>query len=214
MCCINSQAGCPFVFCCCIVPWDVFEPAICWCWLFLCECNTEVCIHGFVYFFQYVWHLQCCLANNMLCFFFSVISLWNFILRFSTLFCLGSLFLNFMLDSGYPRNVSHSGQIGSIPREKTMSFVQRFIIRNSATVLHLNQNLSSAMWFGQCYVSSKLQPLTVNFCSIIFTYFCFVIRYNLFLLSSTSCRDRDKLRNKRTRSGWNYTKSIATLLFV
>lgn len=48
-------------------------------------------------------------------FFFFVISLWSFILRFSTLFYLGvTLFLNVVLDSAciplcYPHNVSHSG---------------------------------------------------------------------------------------------------------
>lgn len=124
MCRINSQADCPFVFCCCVVLQDLFEPAICWCWLFLCVCNAEACkiykaIRLCIFFFPYVWHSQCCLAKDVLWvfsfFFFFVISLWSFILRFSTLFYLGvTLFLNVVLDSAciplcYPHNVSHSG---------------------------------------------------------------------------------------------------------
>lgn len=96
MCRINSQADCPFVFCCCVLLRDLFEPAICWCWLFLCVCNAEACkIYKTMglcifFFFPYVWHSQGCLAKDMLwVFFFSVISLWSFILRFSTLFYLG-----------------------------------------------------------------------------------------------------------------------------
>lgn len=71
MCRINSQADCPFVFCCCVVLRDLFEPAICWCWLFLCVCNAEACkiykaIRLCIFFFPYVWHSQCCLAKDVL----------------------------------------------------------------------------------------------------------------------------------------------------
>lgn len=82
MCRINSQADCPFVFCCCVVLRDLFEPAICWCWLFLCVCNVEACkIYKAMGLCVYIF-FSICLAfpglfgeGYAVGFFFSVISL-------------------------------------------------------------------------------------------------------------------------------------------
>lgn len=82
MCRINSQADCPFVFCCCVVLRDLFEPAICWCWLFLCVCNVEACkiykAMGLCIFFFHMFGIPRAVWRRICCgffFFFSVISL-------------------------------------------------------------------------------------------------------------------------------------------